>query len=224
MAITHEYETAWKRVLHYFDLHLNKRLNKQPPCWLLNASIRRQVTVMASQLPANRMFVQQSVQIGNKEISKVCVIVPLWGEATVTSGSPHKRRVTWKMLLLDDVIMDWRVPWRHMYHITLYILYITVINQTMLKRGRNVGIPLFFCFCYRWVRFLRTITPSVTSNHLAECGRWAPKVTKGLTESFAGKTFEVFIRFKPNLMCPLGWRVDGAHQLQSKKWCIVNRI
>ena len=48
MAITHEYEIAWKRVLHYFDLHLNKRLNKQPPCWLLNALRRRQVTVMAS--------------------------------------------------------------------------------------------------------------------------------------------------------------------------------
>ena len=50
MAITHEYEIAWKRVLHYFDLHLNKRLNKQPPCWLLNALRRRQVTVMASRI------------------------------------------------------------------------------------------------------------------------------------------------------------------------------
>ena len=42
-------------------------------------------------------------------------------------------------------------------------------------------------------------------------------MTKGLTESFAGKTFEVFTRFKPNLVCPLGWSADGAHQLQSKK-------
>ena len=142
MAITREYEMAWKRVLHYFDLHLNKRLNKQPPCWLLNALRRRQVTAMASQLPANRMFVQQSVQIANKEISKVRVIVPLWGESTVISGFPHKRRVTWKMLLFDDVIMDWRIPWRHMYHITHYTLYITVINQTMLKRSQNDGIPL----------------------------------------------------------------------------------
>ena len=133
---------AWKRVLHYFDLHLNKRLNKQPPCWLLNALRRRQVTVMASQLPTNRMFVQQSVQIANKEISKARVIVPLWGEATVIIGFPHKRRATWKMLLFDDVIMDWRIPWRRMYHITQYTHYITVINQTMLKRGRNVGIPL----------------------------------------------------------------------------------
>ena len=66
---------AWKRVLHYFDLHLNRRLNKQPICWLLNALRRRQVTVMASQLPANRMFAQQYVQIANKEISKVRVIV-----------------------------------------------------------------------------------------------------------------------------------------------------
>ena len=53
--------------------------------------------------------------------------------------------------------------------------------------------------------------------HLAEGGRWAPKVTNGLTESFAGKTFEVFTRFKPNLVCPLGWGVDDAHQLQLKK-------
>ena len=135
---------AWKRVLHYFDLHLNKRLNKQPPYWLLNALRRRQVTVMASQLPTNRMFVQQSVQIANKEISKVRVIVPLWGEATVISGSPHKRRVTWKMPLFDDVIMDWRIPWRHMYHITQYTHYITVINQTMLTRGWNVVIPLVY--------------------------------------------------------------------------------
>ena len=50
MAITHEHEIAWKRILHYFDLHLNKRLNKQPPCWLLNALRRRQVTVMASRI------------------------------------------------------------------------------------------------------------------------------------------------------------------------------
>ena len=38
------------RVRHYFDLHLNKRLNKQPTCWLLNALRRRQVTVMASRI------------------------------------------------------------------------------------------------------------------------------------------------------------------------------
>ena len=48
--ITHEYEIAWKRVLHYFDLHLNKRLNKHPPCWQLNALRRRQVTVAASRI------------------------------------------------------------------------------------------------------------------------------------------------------------------------------
>ena len=135
---THKYEIAWKCVLHYFDLHLNKRLNKQPPCWPLNAFRRRQVTVMASRIPANRMF----VQIANNEISKVRVTVPLWWESTVTGGSPHKRRVTWKMLLFDDVIMDWRIPWRHMYHITQYTHYITAINQTMLERGRNVVIPL----------------------------------------------------------------------------------
>ena len=122
----------------------NRRLNTQPPCWLLNALRRRQVTVMASQLPANRMFVQQSVQIANKEISKVRVIVPLWGESTVISGSPHKRRVTWKMLLFDDVIMDWRIPWRHMYHITQYTHYITVINQTMLKERSECRHPAGF--------------------------------------------------------------------------------
>ena len=165
------------------------------------------------------MFVQQFVQIANKEISKVRITVPLWRESTVIGGSPHKRRVTWKMLLFDDVIMDWRIPWRHMYHITQYTHYITAINQTMLERGRNVGIPLVS---------LLSLGSTLEDNnalrckeqrdyHLVGCGRWAPKVTKGLTESYAGKTFEVFTRFKPNLVCPLGWSVDGAHQLQSKK-------
>ena len=50
LCITHEYGMAWKRFLHYFDLHLNKRLNKSPPCRLLNALRRRQVTVMASRI------------------------------------------------------------------------------------------------------------------------------------------------------------------------------
>ena len=51
----------------------------------------------------------------------------------------------------------------------------------------------------------------------AGCGRWAHKVTKGLPENFTGKTFEVITRFKPNLACPLGASVDGAHQVQLKK-------
>ena len=41
--------------------------------------------------------------------------------------------------------------------------FITTIKQTMLVRGRNVDIPGWF-LCYRWVRFLRTITPSVKSS------------------------------------------------------------
>ena len=45
-------------------------------------------------------------------------------------------------------------------------------------------------------------------------------MTKGLPENFAGATFEVFIRFKPNLACPLGGSVGGAHQVQLKKKCI----
>ena len=72
LCITHEYEMAWKRFLHYFDLHLNKWLNKS----LLNALRRRQVTVMASRITGQRMFVQQFVHIANKEISKVRVTVP----------------------------------------------------------------------------------------------------------------------------------------------------
>ena len=44
----------------------------------------------------------------------------------------------------------------------------TTINQTILERGRNVGIPLFFC--YRWVRFLRTVTPSVKTTTLLSTG------------------------------------------------------
>ena len=57
VANTHEYEIAWKRVLHYFDLHLNKRLNKQPPCGLINALRRRQVTVMASRITPTQVMV-----------------------------------------------------------------------------------------------------------------------------------------------------------------------
>ena len=110
------------------------------------------------------MFVQQFVQIANKEISTLRVTVPWWWESTVVGGSPHKRRVTWKMLLFDDVIMDWRIPWRHMCHITQYTRYITAFNQTMLQCSREVGMLASRWFlCYRWDRFF-TITPSVKSN------------------------------------------------------------
>ena len=144
MAITHEfeYEIAWKRVLHYFDLHLNKWLNKQPPCWLLNALRRRQMTVMASRTTGQSNVCSTVCSDCQQRNFKVRVTVPLWWESTVIGGSPHKRRVTWKMLLSDDVIMDWRRPWRHMYHITQYTHYITANNQTMLDRGRNVGMQL----------------------------------------------------------------------------------
>ena len=151
------------------------------------------------------------------------LVVPLWWESTVIGGSPHKRKVTWKMLLFDDVIMDWRIPWRHMYHITQYTHYITAINQIMLERGWNVGIPLVsfviagFDPLGQYPGDNNAFCKEQRDYHLVGCGRWAPKVTKGLTESFAGTTFEVFTRFKPDLACPLGWSVDGAHQLQSKK-------
>ena len=131
---------------------------------------------------------------------------------------PTQKESNMEMLLFDDVIMDWRIPWRHMYHITQYTHYITVINQTMLKRGRDVGIPLVSLLSLGSIpQDNNALCKEQRDYHLAECGRWAPKVTKGLTESFAGKTFEVFTRFKPNLVWPLGWSVDGAHQLQSKK-------
>ena len=94
------------------------------------------------ELPTNRMFVQQFFQIANKEISKVHVTVPLWGDSIVIGGSPHKRRVTWKTYVFDDVIMDWRIPWGRKYHVTQYTRCITAIKQTMLERGRNVDIPL----------------------------------------------------------------------------------
>ena len=108
------------------------------------------------ELPTNRMFVQQFFQIANKEISKVHITVPLWGDSIVIGGSPHKRRVTWKTSLFDDVIMDWRIPWGRKYHVTQYTrcTCIAAIKQTMLERGRNVDIPLVSF--YRWVRFLRT--------------------------------------------------------------------
>ena len=57
---------------------------------------------------------------------------------------------------------------------------------------------------------LRTVRLPPGIYHLlgVEGGR---KVTKGLPEHFAGETFEVLVRFKPNLACPLGGSVDGAH-------------
>ena len=81
-------------------------------------------------------------QIANKEISKVHVTVPLWGDSIVIGGSPHKRRVTWKTSLFDDVIMDWRISWGRKYHVTQYTRCTTAIKQTLLERGRNVDIPL----------------------------------------------------------------------------------
>ena len=158
------------------------------------------------------MFVQQFVQITNKEISKVRVTVPLRGESTVIGGSPYKRRV-------ENVSIWWR---HNEYHDGTYIISrnIHITLQPLTKQcSREVGMSASRWFpCYRWVRFLRTITPSEQRDyHLAECGRWAPKVTMGWPESFAGKNVEVFTRFKPNMLRPLGWRVDGAHQLQSKK-------
>ena len=70
------------------------------------------------------------------------------------------------------------------------------------------------------VSVLRTITPSVKSSvttTLLGVEGVCTAVTKGLPESIAGETFEVFTRFKPNLVCPLGWSVNGAYHLQSKK-------
>ena len=152
VAITHEYEIAWKRVLHYFDLHLNKRLNKQPPCYLLNALRRRQVTVMASRITGQSNVcstVCSDCQQRNTKGPRYCPFV-----MRIHCDQWFPTQMTWKMLLFDDVIMDWRIPWRHMYYITQYTHYITAINQTILERGRNVGIPLVSLLSL--VRFLST--------------------------------------------------------------------
>ena len=174
------------------------------------------------------MFVQPFVQIANKEISKVRVTVPLWWESTVIGGSPHKRRVTWKMLLFDDVIMDWRIPWRDMYHITQYTHCTTAINQTMPERGRNVGIPLASLLSLSSIpKDNDALCKEQRDYRLVGCGRWAPKVTKGLTGSFAGKTFEVFTRFKPDLVCPVPTGLECRRRSPisvENKWSIVNRI
>ena len=53
------------------------------------------------------MFDQQFFQNANKEISKVRVTVPLWGESTVIVGPPHKMESNLENLSYDDVIMDW---------------------------------------------------------------------------------------------------------------------
>ena len=90
---------------------------------------------------ASQMFVQQFVQTVNKEISKVRVTVHLWGESIVIGGSPHKMRATWKTFLFDDVIMQ-KLQWGYMFHIAQYTHCITAIKQTVLERGRDVGIPL----------------------------------------------------------------------------------
>ena len=53
-----------------------------------------------------------------------------------------------------------------MYHVTQYTHCITAINQTMLERGRNVGIPLVSLLSLGSIPYpaRRTITPSVKSN------------------------------------------------------------
>ena len=117
--------------------------------------------------------------------------------------------------------------WRHnglkdtmTAHISYFAIYTLHYShyQTMLERVRNVGIPLVSLLSLGSIPWDNNALCKKQRNyHLVGCGRWAPKVIKGLTESFAGKTFEVFTRFKPNLVCPLGWSVDGAHRLQSKK-------
>ena len=155
---------AWKRVLHYFDLHLNKRLNKSPPCRLLNALKRRQVTVMASRITGQ---------------SNICSTVCTYCQQRNIKGPrycPFVRRNhcdRWFPTQKESNMENASIWWRHnglkdtmTAHVSYYAIYTLHYSHyqplTKLERGRNVGIPLFFC--YRWVRFLRTITPSVKSN------------------------------------------------------------
>ena len=163
MAITHEYEIAWKRVLHYFDLHLNKRLNKQPPCWLLNALRRRQVTVMAPRITGQSnvcSIVCSDYQQRNIKGPRYCPFVmrihcDRW--YPTQQGEQHEKC----FYLMTSC-------WIEGYHDGTCIILrnIHIALQPLTKQcSREVGMLASRWFlCYRWVRFLRTITPSVKSN------------------------------------------------------------
>ena len=153
---------AWKRVLHYFDLHLNKRLNKQPPCWLLSALRRRQVTVMASRITGQSNVcstVRSDCQHRNIKGPRYC---PFVMRIHCDRWFPTKRRVTWKMLLFDDFIM------LEGYHDGTCIILrnVHIALQPLTNQcSREVGMLASRWFlCCRWVRFLRTIKPSVKRN------------------------------------------------------------
>ena len=62
---------------------------------------RCKMTVMASPIAS-----QQFVQTDNKETSKVCITVLLWGDSTSDWWIPcTKGTVTWKKFQFDDVIV-----------------------------------------------------------------------------------------------------------------------
>ena len=157
MAITHEYEIAWTRVLHYFDLHLNKRLNKQPTCWLLNALRRRQMTVMASRITGqSNIYSTVCSDCRQRNIKgPYCPLVMII----------HCDR--WFPTQKESNMENASIWWRHNggYHdgtcIILRNIHITL--QPLTKQcSREVGMLASRWFlCYRWVRFL---TASVKSN------------------------------------------------------------
>ena len=102
----------------------------------------------------NSLFRLPTKKYQRSALLSLCDENPLW------SVVPHtKRRVTWKMLLFDDVLMDWRIP-------CIILRNIHIALQPLTKQClREVGMLASRWFlCYRWVRFLRTITPSVKSN------------------------------------------------------------
>ena len=162
MAITHEYEIAWKRVLHNFDLHLNKRLNKQPLCWLLNALRRRQVTVMASRITGQSNVCSTVCSDCQQRNIKVPRYYPFVMRIHCDRWFPTQK---------ENNMENAYIWWRHnglkdtmMAHISYYAIHIT-LEQLTKQCSREVGMLASRWFlCYRWVRFLRTITPSVKSN------------------------------------------------------------
>ena len=146
---THELEIAWKRVLHYFDLHLNK-LNYRPIECLFNSLFR---------LPT--MKYQRSALLSLCDENPLWSVVPTQKESNMENAS-----IWWRHNGLKDT-MTAHVSFYAIY--TLYYSnYITESEslQPWTKQcSRKVGMlaPRWF-LCYRWVRFLRTITPSVKSN------------------------------------------------------------
>ena len=64
------------------------------------------MSAIVSQITGARLFSQPFVQVPIKENTKALRRWPLWEEFT---GDPHKRPVTRKMFIFDDVIEEYIV-------------------------------------------------------------------------------------------------------------------